>query len=248
MPFTERFGLPYVAALLLAATAAPAQVPDKFTNLQVLPKDIAPGDLMSMMRGFSFSLGVRCAYCHSGKDGSSLVAVDFPSDALETKKTARLMLRMVDAINREYVGKLTGQPASVVECVTCHRGLSRPRTLQAVLLDEIERSDVSSAMFLYRKLRKEAYGNGQYDFSETTLNLVSESLLHKGKSKESAAIMELNVEVNSPLSNWGYSDLAIAHKQNGELQKAEADFKKILDTDPQNSWAKEEFEKLRQSR
>lgn len=233
---------------LLAAMAAPAQVPDKFTNLQVFPKDISRDELMQIMRGFSFSLGVRCDHCHAGNDNPQLHGMNFASDEREPKKTARLMLRMVAAINRDYITKVSQEPAIQVECVTCHHGLSRPRTLQAVLLDEMEKHDVASAISLYRSLRKESYGNGQYDFSETSLNLLTESLGHKGKAKEAAAIMELNLAVNGPLSTWGLSDLAMAHQANGEPRKAEADFRKILDADPQNSWAKDELEKLRRER
>ena len=224
-----------VFGFLLLSAAAQAQFPDKFTNLRVFPKDIPSKDLMSTMRGFCFSLGVRCEYCHADKN--------FASDEIKNKSTARNMLRMVAAINRDYIPK---ESTIRVDCVTCHHGLSRPRTLQAVLLEEMEKSDVSSAISLYRKLRKETYGSAEYDFSETSLNLLSETLVHGGKPKEAAAFMELNLEVNTPLSNWGYSDLAMAHLANGESQKAEADFSKILEADPQNSWAKEELEKLRQ--
>jgi len=224
-----------VFVFLLLAAAAWAQFPDKFTNLQVLPKDIASKDLMWTMRGFCFSLGVRCEYCHAGKN--------FASDEVKNKSTARDMLRMVAAINRDYIPK---ENNIRVDCVTCHHGLSRPRTIQAVLLEEMEKNDVSSAIALYRKLRKQTYGGAQYDFSETSLNLLSETLVHGGKPKEAAAFMELNLEVNSPLSTWAYSDLAMAHIANHEPQKAEADFSKILEGDPQNSWAKEELGKLRQ--
>jgi len=219
---------------LLLAAVAWAQIPDKFTNLQVLPRDISSKDLMWTMRGFCFSLGIRCEYCHANKN--------FASDEIKNKTTARNMLRMVAAINRDYIPKENNVR---VDCVTCHHGLSRPRTIQAVLLEEMEKNDLSSAISLYRKLRKEAYGSGQYDFSETSLNLLSETLVHGGKPKEAAAFMELNLEVNSPLSNWAYSDLAMAHLANGEVRKAEADFSKILESDPQNSWAKEELDKLR---
>jgi tetratricopeptide (TPR) repeat protein len=224
-----------VFVFLLLAAAARAQVPDKFTNLQVLPKDISSKDLMWTMRGFCFSLGVRCEYCHAGKN--------FNSDDLKTKITARNMLRMVAAINRDYIPK---ENNIKVDCVTCHHGLSRPRSIQDVVLEEMDKSDVSSAIALYRKLRKETYGSARYDFSETSLNLLSETLVHGGKPKEAAAFMELNLELNSQLSNWAYSDLAMAHIANHEPQKAEADFSKILEGDPENSWAKEELEKLRQ--
>jgi hypothetical protein len=57
----------WVLSFLLLVAAALAQVPDKFTNLQVFPKDISSKELISTMRGFCFSLGVRCEYCHAGK-------------------------------------------------------------------------------------------------------------------------------------------------------------------------------------
>ena len=56
-----------LVAILLAVTSAVAQFPDKFTNLQVLPKNISQSDLQTTMRGFAFALNVRCPYCHVQK-------------------------------------------------------------------------------------------------------------------------------------------------------------------------------------
>ena len=60
-----------LAVLSSGAGACPAaaQIPEKFVNLQVLPKDLARDSLVQIMRGFSFALGVRCQHCHSGGDG-----------------------------------------------------------------------------------------------------------------------------------------------------------------------------------
>jgi predicted TPR repeat methyltransferase len=66
---------------------------------------------------------------------------------------------------------------------------------------------------------------------------LSESLLRDKKTKEATAFMELNEEVNTPLSKWGYSCLALAHQANSENQKAERDFSRILELDPKDSWA-----------
>jgi tetratricopeptide (TPR) repeat protein len=195
------------------------------------------------MRGFSFALGVRCDYCHAAKDGK-VDSKDFALDDKETKRTARVMLRMVAAINADYIGKLEGKPAIEVACVTCHRGLSRPQTLQAMLAETLEKKDIPSAIALYRDLKKEYYGGAQYDFSETSLNLLTESLLGKAKTKEAAAMMELNLEVNSPLSGWGSNLIAMAHRANGETDKAIQDFKKILAADPQNAWVKQQLTEL----
>src|SRR3954464_6696069 len=108
--------------LLLCSVSAQAQMPDKFTNLQVLPKDISKKDLMAIMRGFSFSLGVRCENCHVQKADKK---IDFPLDDKEEKKTARLMLKMVDGVNRDYISKV-GKPSPVkVYYVTCHHDLAR---------------------------------------------------------------------------------------------------------------------------
>jgi tetratricopeptide (TPR) repeat protein len=232
-----------LSMLMLLAVPAGAQVPEKFTNLQVLPKTTSRADLEQIMRGFSFALGVRCDYCHAAKDGK-VDSKDFALDDKETKRTARVMLRMVAAINADYIGKLEGKPAIEVACVTCHRGLSRPQTLQAMLAETLEKKDIPSAIALYRDLKKEYYGGAQYDFSETSLNLLTESLLGKAKTKEAAAMMELNLEVNSPLSGWGSNLIAMAHRANGETDKAIQDFKKILAADPQNAWVKQQLTEL----
>jgi len=230
--------------LLLVAVGAAAQVPDKFTNLQVLPKDIAKPELMNIMRGFSFSLGARCVDCHVGRDTPTLEGMNFPADDKETKKTAREMLRMVAAINKDYVGKLPSASAARVECVTCHHGLQKPRTLQAALSEELEKKDLASAIALYRDLKKQYYGGAQYDFSETSLNLLTENLGRQHKVKEAAAFMELNAE-NTALTRWGRSLIAMAHQANGETDKAIADFQRIVDANPSDAWAKQQLEGLK---
>jgi len=236
-----------ISIIVACSCAARAQVPEKFTNLQVLPTNISRDDLVSMMRGFSFSLDVRCEYCHVRKTGTALSSMDFASDEKKEKITARAMIRMTQEINRNYISKLSQIP-DAVECVTCHRRSPHPRTLQEVLSREIDQNGITSAVALYRQLRKEDYGNGKYDFSETSLNLLSESLLKNKKAKESAAVMELNAEANNPLSNWGLACLALAHQANSETVKAEADFTKILELDPQNSWAADELKSIRAAR
>ncbi len=228
------------ALLALTSTVLFSQnTADQFKNLQVFPKTISRQELISTMRGYSFSLGVRCVYCHAGEDSPG--KTDFASDERPTKKTARNMIRMVEDLNKKYL------PAAV-DCETCHRGLPRPRTLQTVLLDSLDRDGLPATLDLYRQLRKKNYGNGKYDFTEQSLNLVSESLIHKDRAKEASAIMELNAEVNGPLSKWGYSCLAMAHEANKEDQKAETDFGKILELDPHDSWAADRLKAIRAAR
>src|SRR5262245_60488717 len=82
---------------LLVASSASAQIPDKFTNLQVLPKDISKAELVMTMRSLAGDLGFRCHNCHVGPD--DLTGMDFAIDEKPTKKVAREMLKMVQTIN-----------------------------------------------------------------------------------------------------------------------------------------------------
>ena len=127
-------------AILLMATVEPAfsqappqeqrhrmPIPDTFTNLQVLPKDISKDDLVGIMRTFSRSLGVRCDFCHEFNDDKP----DFASDKKDEKNAARNMMRMVGDINKNYMPKLQPLPGEEkkqtgVNCWTCHRGQKQP--------------------------------------------------------------------------------------------------------------------------
>jgi tetratricopeptide (TPR) repeat protein len=235
------------AALLLAATPAAAQFPDKFTNLKVLPKDISKNELQSTMRGFAFALGVRCEHCHVEKKAPEK-GLDFPADDKDPKKTARLMLQMVAAINHDYIRKVPKTPpdaaAIQVQCVTCHHGLTQPRTLNAVLAESLEKDGLEKTVALYHELRAKYYGSGQYDFGETSLNQLTESLLAKKKNGEALAIMELSFAANHPDSVWSYHLLAMTHQANGQIDKALADYRKVLEFHPDDTWAKQQLDSL----
>lgn len=233
-----------------SASPLAAQVPDKFTNLKVLPKEISKQDLQSTMRGFSFALGVRCEHCHSEKKAPEK-GLDFPADDKDAKRTARLMLEMVAAINKDYVSKVKtadqSQPIHV-ECVTCHHGLAQPRPLKAVLADSLQKDGLDKTIALYSELRGKYYGSGQYDFGETTLNQLTESLLAKEKKPEALAIEELNFSSNHPDSVWSYHLLAMVHEANGQREKALADYRKVVELHPDDAWAKQQIEVLCKSK
>jgi tetratricopeptide (TPR) repeat protein len=209
--------------------------------LQVLPKDISKNDLQTTMRGFAFALNVRCPYCHVQKADMKM---DFTVDEKDTKKTARVMLQMLTTINRDYVGKIGKAAPAQVECATCHRGLTQPRLLNAVLAETIEKQGIDAAIRQYDDLRSQYYGTGQYDFGETPLNQLAESLLAKKKNKEAEAIMELNFATNNPTSVWSYHVLAMSHQANGEMEKAKADYAKAYELHPDDSWAKQQIDAL----
>ncbi len=102
-------GVVMCAGLLLEAPAQqppakqpPAQrrspVPDTFTNLQVLPKDISKADLVNIMKNFCFTMDQRCSYCHVATD--DLSQADFAAEDKEPKKKARELLKAIFAAQK----------------------------------------------------------------------------------------------------------------------------------------------------
>lgn len=85
-----------------------------FKNIQVLKGMPAP-ELMSTMRSFTRSLGVKCGFCH--------VMGAFEKDDKQEKQTARKMILMAHQINADnFNGHMR------VTCWTCHRGSSEPES------------------------------------------------------------------------------------------------------------------------
>src|SRR6266404_2326673 len=85
-------------------------------NIKVL-NGLPQSQLIPAMNFMSSSLGVRCTYCHVNKDGKW----DFVTDEKPEKNTAREMIKMVLAVNKD-----TFRGNSEVSCYTCHRGRTSP--------------------------------------------------------------------------------------------------------------------------
>ena len=120
-----------VAQTAPPAAGPPAQAPfadPPYKNLKVLPKDISRQQLLSTMKFFAQSLGVRCTYCHVGEEGKPLSTFDFASDAKDHKNTARGMIQLVAHLNKDHLPLITGLPDAKVTCFTCHRGSTKPAT------------------------------------------------------------------------------------------------------------------------
>jgi hypothetical protein len=71
----------------------PPVIPDKYTNLKVLPAEITKAQLLPIMKGFCKSSGHRCSYCHVATD--DLSSADFASDEKPAKSEARELLRLI---------------------------------------------------------------------------------------------------------------------------------------------------------
>ncbi|HJU72727.1 MAG TPA: c-type cytochrome [Gemmatimonadaceae bacterium] len=195
MCLTRSSIIPALVGVLVAKSVA-AQIPDKFTNLKVLPAGIPRDSLVNIMRTISLSLNVRCQFCHVGGDGVSFAGVDFAKDDDPDKLKARFMLQMVDSLNRVVIPKLPGVSANPVriECKTCHRGVNKPLLLTQALERVRADSGINAAVARYRFLRQNAGMAGAYDFGEWEMNLWAEKLATGGRQADAIAVYQLNLE------------------------------------------------------
>lgn len=246
---TSRAAAVILALCLLApGRSLEAQIPEKFENLQVLPKDISRGELMQVMRSFALGLGVRCSHCHVGEEGRPLSTYDFPSDDKAPKRMARVMMRMARDINQVYLTQLdtishthggggeshTHAGSRIeVQCVTCHRGQPRPQSLETVLRQAIADSGVETAVRTYRELKDRYYGGFSYDFRERPLNTIAQELLRQDRAQDALAILALNLETN-PESAQAYQLEGDAHLALGHRDAALASYRKALERQPNN--------------
>ncbi|HMD97022.1 MAG TPA: c-type cytochrome [Terriglobia bacterium] len=116
------------ATTAMAPGAGPKTAAEQYKNVQVL-KDIPADQLFPAMQFISASLGVECNYCHveaaptpggPGAHGGP-PHLDFEKDDKKEKKTARKMIQMELAINKDNFDGHTD-----VTCYSCHRGAHEP--------------------------------------------------------------------------------------------------------------------------
>jgi Photosynthetic reaction centre cytochrome C subunit len=101
------------------------------TNLQVLPKNLTGEQVHEIMEGWEGMLGTSCKTCHVedkknlGPNGRP--RMNFADDSKDEKKTARVMYKMMEDINANYIARIdsSGEP---VTCGTCHRGHLGPES------------------------------------------------------------------------------------------------------------------------
>ena len=94
------------------ASAAPKLAEEQFKNIQAL-KGIPADQLIPAMQFIAASLGVECEHCH--------VEHAFEKDDKKPKVTARKMINMMMAINKENF-----EGHREVTCYSCHRGSADP--------------------------------------------------------------------------------------------------------------------------
>jgi tetratricopeptide (TPR) repeat protein len=230
---------------LFGLAPAMAQIPNEFKNLELLPKDVTKRELVAVMRSFSDALGVRCTHCHVGPVPGELEGVDFASDELEPKRVARQMMKLVDEINGKLLPATGRRTLTRVRCVTCHRGVTDPEPLDAMLLALAEKEGAAAALTRYDELRKEHYGSDAYDFGTETLNQVAESLVEKKQDVDGAiALVRRNLE-HDPDAPYSHLMLGQLLAQKGDKAGAIASVERALALDPDNRWAKQQLERLK---
>jgi len=105
-----------------AAASTPKKAEEQFKNIQTL-KGIPADQVIPSMQFITASLGVECDFCH--------VQGAFDKDDKKPKQTARKMMEMMFAINKENF-----EGHREVTCYSCHRGNAKPVAIPVVMNEE----------------------------------------------------------------------------------------------------------------
>jgi photosynthetic reaction center cytochrome c subunit len=103
-----------------ASVPTPKKAEEQFKNIKVL-KGVPADQLIPTMQFITASLGVECDFCH--------VQNAFDKDDKKPKQTARKMMDMMFAINKDNF-----QGQREVTCYSCHRGNAKPVSIPAVMM------------------------------------------------------------------------------------------------------------------
>ena len=202
--------------------------PDKSENVTVLPETISGEELGNIMRAFTSALGVRCSYCHVGQ--GPLSEYDFASDDKPAKEKTRIMMRMTQAINSEYVAEFASleeesEKRIQVTCMTCHRNVAKPALLEAVLFDTHESSGIEEVLTQYDDLRDAYYGGFSFDFREGVLTRLGQQLSEEGHFQAALRVLDKEIELHSEYADVYRVQGAIFEKQ-GNKENAIASYEK----------------------
>lgn len=102
----------------------------KPTNLKVLPKNLTGDQVHEIMHKWAGDLGAKCTTCHAvdpkrvAPNGRPML--NFADDSKPEKRTARLMYKMTQQINSDYISMVNDDSPHPVTCGTCHRGHQKP--------------------------------------------------------------------------------------------------------------------------
>ena len=155
------------------------------------------------------------------------------------------MLRMVDTVNKKLLSDVPSraEPRVEVGCVTCHRGLPLPKTLQTTLLEIVKNDGPAAAVAKYRELRRDDMVSGRYNFGEWEINELARRLAETNDTVSAIAILEMNGEFY-PKSAAIDFQLGELHRTRGERDKALKSYRAALEKAPDFEEAKKRIEEL----
>lgn len=214
-------------------------------NLEVLPDTISREALLTVMRGFAASLGVRCTHCHTPATGGPPDSIDFASDAKPAKEVARGMMRMVRQINGELLPEIPelGDQPMRVGCMTCHRGAPRPVMLEDTLFTVAHGLGADSALAAYGALRTRYYGGFTYDFGERPLGALATRLSAEGRQADALRIREFTAQQFASSASAAY-DLGRAYEAAGQRDRAIEQYRRAVTLQPNHRQSQERLREL----
>ena len=226
-----------LALVLLALFALPAgSQDDKPKNLKILPKSTTDAELHMIMRGYASALGVGCNYCHVSNADHTM---SFDKDDKRPKLVAREMMKLTADINTRVLANLKDRPAPAVDvqCMTCHRGLTRPRMLGDVIVDSLNTGGLDSARTAYARLKTKYYGRASYDFGEPSLISTALKLSAAGKYQAALDVLKLDEEQFPGSANIAVN-VGDVHIAMGDTAAALNDYRAAAGRDSTNMAAK----------
>ena len=214
----------------------------KPTNLKVLPQDINPHELRSIMQSFTNALGVHCDYCHDEDKGEA-------SDIKPEKQIARVMMKMRTNINDTFLKEARTIKSDIVDinCVNCHHGSPKVTLLEDELYLTYQKSGFASAIEKYNSLKKEYYGGAIYDFREISLISFAAKLSNDKKFDDALKILDKNLEI-FPQSTRTLNATANTYMNAGDKEKALFYFEKTLAIDPNDRFARLMINRIKENK
>ena len=224
----------------------PQQQP--YENLKYFSKDLPRDSLFTIMRGFTYALGVNCAFCHVEEEPAQAGGRPRLKPALDDKvekRTARFMLTMVDTLNSVTLAKVPQRHEAVkITCVTCHRGVAIPKQLTAIMMETAGKDGVAKALQQYQDLRKQYYGAQAYDFTDASLFNAANQSLTANKPDDAIAFAQLNLAYNAR-SARSYQVMSQAYQRKNDKDKAIQALEKAVEIDPMNQGFKNQLQQLK---